>query len=500
MLKQTLRKRIATLLALGMLTSVGVVNVSANAEPIPTEDSNTYTIMDVLQLKELLASTDDLTEYISDYDYNHDDTIDYIDLLTLKKDILNVDETLTDTPTMTKVTAIDGLSTNMRKDIMDFSIDMFKQQVQEDENTIVSPESLYLLLGMTVNGASGITLQEIKNALFKDVSMEEFNNSMAYLVNGNDEEICNVANSIWVREEDGIQLNEDFKDYSEEYFNAEVHVQPFDGILVKDVNAWVKEHTNGMIPSILEDVPSQDLMCLINAISFEGRWAEDYEDYSISENRTFTNSQGEEQKVTMLYSTEYVYLSDDDATGFLKYYDGNRYAFMGILPNEGISVEDYVNNLTGDKFTKLYSNQRTSNMVLSVGIPEFTSTGDYNLISTLQNMGINRAFTSNAEFDNMLNTDVQLTSVFQKAFIQLDRYGTKAAAVSTIMVGATAVDTRDHFNVILDRPFAYAIVDTETNLPIFIGVVNNVKSPENLENPRGDDQLTTDDGWIIVQN
>jgi hypothetical protein len=68
------------------------------------------------------------------------------------------------------------------------------------------------------------------------------------------------------------------------------------------------------------------------------------------------------------------------------------------------------------------------------------------------------------------------------------------------MVGATAVDTRDHFNVILDRPFAYAIVDTETNLPIFIGVVNNVKSPENLENPRGDDQLTTDDGWIIVQN
>jgi serpin B len=255
-----------------------------------------------------------------------------------------------------------------------------------------------------------------------------------------------------------------------------------------------------MIPSILEDVPSQDLMCLINAISFEGRWAEDYEDYSISENRTFTNSQGEEQKVTMLYSTEYVYLSDDDATGFLKYYDGNRYAFMGILPNEGISVEDYVNNLTGDKFTKLYSNQRTSNMVLSVGIPEFTSTGDYSLISTLQNMGINRAFTSNAEFDNMLNTDVQLTSVFQKAFIQLDRYGTKAAAVSTIMVGATAVDTRDHFNVILDRPFAYAIVDTETNLPIFIGVVNNVKSPENLENPRGDDQLTTDDGWIIVQN
>jgi serpin B len=330
--------------------------------------------------------------------------------------------------------------------------------------------------------------------------MEEFNNSMAYLVNGNDEEICNVANSIWVREEDGIQLNEDFKDYSEEYFNAEVHVQPFDGILVKDVNAWVKEHTNGMIPSILEDVPSQDLMCLINAISFEGRWAEDYEDYSISENSTFTNSQGEEQKVTMLYSTEYVYLSDDDATGFLKNYDGNRYAFMGILPNEGISVEDYVNNLTGDKFTKLYSNQRTSNMVLSVGIPEFTSTGDYSLISTLQNMGINRAFTSNAEFDNMLNTDVQLTSVFQKAFIQLDRYGTKAAAVSTIMVGATAVDTRDHFNVILDRPFAYAIVDTETNLPIFIGVVNNVKSPENLENPRGDDQLTTDDGWIIVQN
>jgi serpin B len=479
------RKKIAMLLALStvLASSVGVINVNAETPEPPTE-SVKPSVVDVLNLKSYLFS--DNTEYVAEYDYNSDNSIDYLDMLLLKKDVLEVatPQEAVNTPTMTSIQDIDELSTAMQENILDFSIDVFKQQVAEGENTIVSPESLYLALGMTVNGANGTTLQELKDTLFKDVSMDEFNNSVAYLVNGNDSDVCKVANSIWVREDDGLVLNEDFKDYSEQYFNSEVRTQAFDGILVKDVNEWVSSHTDGMIKEILDSEPDSDvLMYLINAICFTGTWEQEYDEYHILENRTFTDYTGNEQKVNMLSSNEDVYISDDDATGFLKYYDGGRYAFMGILPNEDISVEDYVNSLTSEKFSYLYNNRRYSSDTLniSVKIPEFKVEGDYNLKDTLQNMGITTAFTDGADFSNMLNVPNKISKVRQKAFLQLDRNGTKAAAVTIITDEAGMPETpveMEYLRVYLDRPFAYAIVDTQTGLPIFMGVVNSVESPE----------------------
>jgi serpin B len=157
---------------------------------------------------------------------------------------------------------------------------------------------------------------------------------------------------------------------------------------------------------------------------------------------------------------------------------------MGILPNEDISVEDYVNSLTSEKFSYLYNNRRYSSDTLniSVKIPEFKVEGDYNLKDTLQNMGITTAFTDGADFSNMLNVPNKISKVRQKAFLQLDRNGTKAAAVTIITdVEASCVETpveMEFLRVYLDRPFAYAIVDTQTGLPIFMGVVNSVESPE----------------------
>jgi serpin B len=183
----------------------------------------------------------------------------------------------------------------------------------------------------------------------------------------------------------------------------------------------------------------------------------------------------------MLSSEEYIYLHDDNAQGFLKYYKGGKYAFMGILPNENVSVEDYLANLDGETFTNLYNNRITGRgMELYVHIPEFTVEDSYDLKSTLQDLGITTAFDPfSADFGNMISStrgNVYIDSVTQKTFIQVDRNGTKASAVTDLEASDCAVmpEPKDIYYVYLNRPFIYAIVDTDTGLPVFMGTVNSI--------------------------
>lgn len=388
-------------------------------------------------------------------------------------------EPITDNPSSTDLQSDFYLSQSMQNDILDFSIDFFKHQIEDDENTIVSPQSLYFALGMTINGANGDTQQELINTLCKGSDLQEFNDNISALINQTDTKTCNIANSIWLRDVQDLSLNSEFKKSSEEYFKSEIYTKKFDDKFVDTVNKWVSKNTDGMIDTILNEVPSEDtMMYLINAICFDAKWNEKYDDVQINENGKFTNSKGDIQNVVMLNSTEDTYLCDEQSTGFLKYYLGGKYAFMGILPNEDVSINDYMESLTGDSFINLYRSKISGNSVsVDVTIPEFKCTSEYLLNDTLKDMGISSAFDEfSADFSNMIDSNtykLYMGKVIQKAYIQVDRNGTKASAITSIsMNDATAM--LETYQVYLDRPFIYAIMDTDTELPIFMGVVNNI--------------------------
>lgn len=388
-------------------------------------------------------------------------------------------EPITDNPSSTDLQNDFYLSQSMQNDILDFSIDFFKHQIEDDENTIVSPQSLYFALGMTINGANGDTQQELINTLCKGSDLQEFNDNISALINQTDTKTCNIANSIWLKDVQDLSLNSEFKKSSEEYFKSEIYTKKFDGKFVDTVNKWVSQNTDGMIDTILNEVPSEDtMMYLINAICFDAKWNDKYDDVQINENGKFTNSKGDIQDVVMLNSTEDTYLCDEQSTGFLKYYLGGKYAFMGILPNEDVSINDYMESLTGDSFINLYRSKISGNSVsVNVTIPEFKYTSEYLLNDTLKDMGISSAFDEfSADFSNMIDSNtykLYMGKVIQKAYIQVDRNGTKASAITSIsMNDATAM--LETYQVYLDRPFIYAIMDTDTELPIFMGVVNDI--------------------------
>ena len=359
-----------------------------------------------------------------------------------------------------------------------FSMQLFQNSTAGDmkkgKNVLVSPESVIVALSMTANGADGDTLAELEKVICGNMHMEDFNGYLsAYnqqLAESKGVKFHN-ANSIWIQ--DAIKVQEEFLDTNKKYYGAEVFSSPFNTETVENINKWVKTNTDDMIDKLLDEIPANAIMYLINAIAFEGKWMEQYKDYQVSENEKFTNSKGEKQKATMLCDMEDEYIKGENEVGFVKPYKGGKYAFMALLPDEKISMADYVSDLSGEKFLNLYKNRKQKSV--ETKIPEFSYDYSAVLNDSLSAMGIKKAFAPGADFTRIAKDNLYISSVLHKTFIELDRYGTKAAAVTAVeMAKGAAPSMEEKPKVYLDRPFVYAIINTDTGLPVFVGAVNRM--------------------------
>ena len=371
----------------------------------------------------------------------------------------------------------------------DFSVSLFKANAADSlnsgDNYLVSPLSVLTDMMMAANGADGSTLKELESVMCGSQSFEKFRDELsdnnAKLI-WSDKVIFNMANSVWIKDDpDRFTMNDDFLKSSEVYFNAESFVLPFDSTMVGKVNSWVNKNTRGMIPELMNKPPEKDdVIHLINAIAFDAEWADQYADHQVSEGQIFTDANKKEKKVTMLSDKLGSYLSDDKAMGFTREYKGGEFSFVAILPDEGVSVSDYVNSMTGSSF-RAFMASRKSGYDVYTKLPEFEFDYSTELSDSLQKMGINRAFRTDADFSKMATVregGLCIGKVVHKTHIELDRKGTKAAAVTDIGVtNTTSVEPRDRKTVYiyLDRPFICAIVQNETGIPIFMGVVDTVK-------------------------
>ena len=372
-------------------------------------------------------------------------------------------------------------SAKFERSQIDFALSLLKNTIDEKENTLISGYSAAQALAMTANGADGNTLDEMMNVIGGGMDISSFNDSMAAFKNDQpNDEGCKLltANSIWyLNNANRFRVDKSFLTTNKSYYDAQIYSAPMDDSTVKDVNSWVNEHTDKMIPEIIKKFDPKTIMALVNAVTFDAKWAVPYEECYNRKN-FFKSSDGSKQDAEVLTETECMdYLSDKDATGFLKYYDGGRYAFAAILPNEGTSLSDYVNSLTADKFSSLLKNAKYT--TVETQMPKFTVDYDNSLVDILKSMGIKDAFNGyKADFSKMgmspLGNNICIDDVIQKTHIEVDENGTKAAAATIVtMIECCARIPAE--KIILDRPFLYAIVDTETNNPIFMGTLNTLE-------------------------
>ena len=353
----------------------------------------------------------------------------------------------------------------------EFSVRLFQACLTEGENTLVSPLSVLCALAMTANGAQGETLAQMEAVL--GLPLAELNACLcAYrqTLSAREDAQLNIANSIWLKDDDSLQVNEDFLNANAAWYDAGVYQAPFDKSTVQDINAWVEDHTGGLLQNILDDIPESAVLYLINALVFDAQWQNVYYDYQVKEG-TFTKEDGIRQETEFMYSDEYAYLEDDSAAGVMKNYEGGAYAFVALLPKDGVSLADYAASLTGENLRNLL--ETVQNVKVDTAIPKFRSEYTGELSELLQSMGITDAFDPDlADFSALgetTNGPLYISQVLHKTFLAVNERGTQAGAATIVEASAGAAAPEEGKTVYLDRPFLYMIVDRETGLPVFLG-------------------------------
>lgn len=377
------------------------------------------------------------------------------------------------------VSGVEDLTTN-NETVTDFAIRLLQESLKEGENTSVSPLSVLSALALTANGANGETRTQMETAF--GMSVEELNRFLYSYVEAlpqNEDYQLKLANSIWFTADERFSVMQDFLQQNADYYGADIYQTAFEKEALQDINGWVKEKTDGMIPKIIDKIPKNAVMYLLNALSFDAKWQEAYKETQVREG-VFTLEKGSvqrTQKVIYMYGKENGYLEDEFATGFLKYYKDGKYAFVAMLPKEEVTVAEYVASLNGTHVKQLLEGK--TDIEVDTAIPKFEAEFQVELSDVLKNMGMQDAFDENrADFSGIGKYDgkeIYINQVLHKTYLSVGEQGTKAGAATAVeMAAKTSLAPEPNKKVYLERPFVYLLIDCETNIPFFIGTMMNV--------------------------
>lgn len=372
----------------------------------------------------------------------------------------------------------------------DFSIKLFKNTAKKGNNFLVSPFSVGMALGMTENGAENNTLNQLENVIGGSLYAEDINRNYNRLSNrlgktkdgslritedGNYENIkggkFKTANSIWFRDKI-VKVNKDFLNRNASFYNADIFKLNFDSLkTVNKINNYVKEKTDWKINNIIKRIDKRDMMFLINTLYFEDGWLDEYKQSDIKEN----DFHAEDKDVNVEFMSSFErYIHDEKADGIIKPFKDSDFAFAAVLPKDN-NLESYINQMTGKRFLNLLNSE--TNEKARCLLPKFKYEYEAKLKEPLKKMGIEDAFDeSRADFSklgNISNGNLYISDILHKTFIQIDETGAKAGAATKVTIDGTSAPLENQKKLIFNRPFVYAIYDTKTKLPIFIGTVYN---------------------------
>lgn len=362
----------------------------------------------------------------------------------------------------------------------DFACNLFRtiyEQKHGNGSFIMSPISVGYMLGMLNDGAEGMTQQQITDVLGLDGSVKEINKHFKKIMDeassADSTVTIKIANCININSAKNLSLIPKYKANLQKYYNAQIDAFDFnDGSNVKIINDWCNIHTDSMIPQIINELDPQAAMYLLNAVFFKASWTEKF-DPNDTRNRIFTKQDGTILEHKMMHlSIKAAYGSNDLCKMLSLPYGNGSYSMNVLLPHEGKTVGDIIQSLSAQQLEQ----QRTQEMTIhnvDILMPRFTTESETSLENVLSSMGMPLAFNPrDAEFSNMIkDEELWVTSMIQKAKIEVNEKGTKAAAVTAVrmylksMSGNSPRSMEFHAT----RPFVYYIVDNSTGTIYFMG-------------------------------
>jgi serpin B len=359
----------------------------------------------------------------------------------------------------------------------EFSFKLFNQvyKSEPDKNLFISPLSVSMALGMTMNGADGTTYEGMKsalslNAFTRQQANETYQSLMGLLGTIDSKVTMNIANSIWYSKDYSFQT--DFIETNKKYFNAVVNAMTFsDPSTVTTINNWVKAATKDKIEKIVEQISPQTIMYLINAIYFKGSWKYQF-DKSKTHDDYFTTHEGTRVAVKMMQQeNDFSTYSNNLFTAVQLPYSSGAYSMMLFLPNSDKKLKDVAEFLTKENFDSVVGNFSVSKKNLF--LPRFKLEYKIKLNDALIALGMNEAFDpAEANFKKLYNGlgNAYINEVLHKTYVDVNEEGTEAAAVTSVEIALTSILNND---IKFNRPFLFLIREKNSGSILFIGTVNN---------------------------
>jgi serpin B len=359
-----------------------------------------------------------------------------------------------------------------------FGFELFREVniLSEEDNIMISPLSVSYALGMTYNGAAGTTLQAFNDVLhFGDLTTEEVNESykdlMDQLLHLDDQVEFSIANSIWYRL--GLQVLLEFIQTNKDYFDAEVKEIDFrDPQTVEVINQWIESKTNSKIKDMLDFIPSDAVMYLINAIYFNSQWKYEFEKEDTYEGDFNLADGTKHQADYMRVSGNFQYTSNGDFTAVELPYGDSTFSMVVMLPSSEKEVSELVAKLDVAHWDSWFDNSRYTG--IQVDLPKFKYGFKELLNDPLINLGLGVAFSEiEADFTRINPAgNLFISRVIHQTFIDVQEEGTEAAAATIVEILNTSAGgggSPIYFKA--DKPFLYLIKENSTGTIVFIGKV-----------------------------
>lgn len=346
---------------------------------------------------------------------------------------------------------------------------------EKEKNIFISPSSIAIALAMTYNGAMEETKASMEKTLeFNGMTMEEVNEAnkklLDYLGNTEEKVELSVANSLWCRPD--IKFEEDFISRCKDNYFAEIS----NNFQVSAINGWVKEKTKGKIDKVLDRIPDNAILYLINAIYFKGIWTFEF-DKEKTQDLDFNLPDGSKKKHPMMsQSGSFNYYRGDKFQAINLPYGEENYSMYLFLPDEDSGLEEFHSKLNKENWENWMSgfNMMEGDIIM----PRFTFEYEVLLNTVLSSMGMEIAFDENlANFRGMAipprDENIFIQKVLHKTFVEVNEEGTEAAAVTVVEMGLTesVAEEPERFYMLVDRPFFFVIRDNKTGLILFMGSV-----------------------------
>ncbi len=349
-----------------------------------------------------------------------------------------------------------------------------------DSNVFISPLSASMALGMALNGAATETHEEMRTALgVGPRPLADLNGgykALIELLRGLDKTVdFRIANAVWYRDTFGPSIAPDFLNDTKQFFDARVTGLNFASPqALTTVNDWVKTGTNGKIDKILDNIPGEVMMYLMNAIYFKGAWRQPFDPKKTAD-ASFTDHRGAPVTVKMM-TRKGGFRLRNGADGMVVElpYGGDAFVMTIVLPPEGTDINAFVSNFSASRWQAATTGLNASTFDLY--LPKFKLTWSDGLNDELKSMGMQRAFVPDgADFTRLsptLGRNLYITDVRQKTYVDVNEEGTEAAAVTSVGVGVTSLPP----SIRLDRPFIFAIRERNSGTILFVGKIVRPKT------------------------